>query len=105
MMYAPHILYKKTTSVKRNEYGELVSASEVWAEVGQCRCDDNSTQRFTTDNGSVYVPKYHIVLDRADVRPGDYVRAVDAVSGAVRGEGKVFNAPKCNYLDYMSVYV
>ena len=104
MMYAPHILYKKTTSVKRNEYGELVSASEKWEEVGPCRCDDNSTQRFTTDNGSVYVPKYHIVLDRADVRPGDYVRAVDT-TGAVRGEGKVFNAPKCNYLDYMSVYV
>jgi hypothetical protein len=104
-MYAPHILYKKVTTVERNNYGELVSSKDTWQEVGECRCDDNTTQRFTTDNGSVYVPKYHIVLDKSDVKAGDYVKAVDKETKEVRGEGKVFNAPKCNYLEYMSVYV
>lgn len=104
MMYAPHILKKKTSKITRNKYGEIVSTEETWETVGRCRCDDNTTQHFTTDNGSVYVPKYHIVCDKADINEGDYVRA-EYPNGKVRGQGKVYNAPKCNYLNYMSIYV
>lgn len=104
MYYAPHILMKRKTSKERDEYGELVKSTDSWERVCGCRCDDNTTDHFQTDNGNVYVPKYKIVCDRADVLPNDYVRVL-RLDGTVRGEGRVFNAPKCNYLDYMCIYV
>lgn len=104
MYYAPHILEKRAIVKRRNEYGELQDKYETWERLGGCRCDDNTTEHFQTDNGSVYVPKYKIVCDRHDVKPNDYVRVMNP-DGSVRGEGRVFNQPKCNYLNYMCVYV
>lgn len=104
MYYAPHTLYKRTTTAVRNDYGEVTSKTDLWEYMGECRCDDNSTEHFQTDNGGVYTPKYHIVCDRTSIYPGDYVRAMNS-DGTVRGEGRVFNSPKCNYLGYMSIYV
>lgn len=104
MYYAPHILMKRVTAKVRNGYGELEHTSETWKRMCGCRCDDNTTAHFQTDNGSVYVPKYKIVCDRCDVKPDDYVRVL-SLDGSVRGEGRVFNSPKCNYLDYMCIYV
>lgn len=104
MMYAPHILFKRVKEVVRNEYNEIVSETDSWQRIGGCRCDDNTTQHFQTDNGSVYTPKFHIVCDRSDIKEGDYVKA-EWPDGKLRGQGTVYNAPKCNYLNYMSIYV
>lgn len=105
MMYAPHILYKRVTKTEKNEYNEIVSKADKWCKVGVCRCDDNTTQHFTTGNGSVYTPKYHIVCDKTCcVKEGDYIK-VETPDGNQRGQGTVYNAPRCNYLNYMSIYV
>lgn len=104
MYYESHILEKRTTTKRRNAYGELEASSDSWKRLGGCRCDDNTTEHFQTDNGKVYVPKYKIVSNRYDVKPNDYVRILNS-DGTVKGEGRVFNAPKCNYLNYMCIYV
>lgn len=104
MYYEPHELQKRTTIEVRNKYGELERKEDTWVHLVGCRCDDNSTDHFQTDNGGVYVPKYKIVCDRANVKPGDYVRVLRD-DGSVKGEGRVFNAPTCNFLDYMTIYV
>lgn len=105
MMYAPHRLEKKVTEVIRNRYNEIVSTNVKWLGMGNCRCDDNTTLHIQTENGSYYTPKYHIVCDKCDVSEGDEVRVYDKSDDSLRGSGKVFNAPKCNYLGYMSIYV
>lgn len=104
MRYAPHILYKKTSVVLRNEYNEIVESTTTWEEIGECRCDDNTTAYFETANGCIYIPKYHIVCDRCNISEGDEVKVLRR-DGTYRGGGKVFNSPKCNYLNYMSIYV
>lgn len=88
----------------RNEYNEIVVATTEWEMIGVCRCDDNTTKTFTTENGGVFVPSYHIVCDKCGVSEGDDVKVTDH-DGNFRGGGKVVNAPKCNYLGYMSIYV
>ena len=104
MLYSPHILKKKFVNKVVNKYNEVISSSEEWKEMGRCRCDDNSTEHFTTDNGSIYTPKYHIVCDKCQISEGDEVK-VYSDDGSYRGGGKVYNASKCNYLGYMSIYV
>lgn len=104
MMYAPHILKKKVVETTRNDYGEIIYSNVEWIEMGDCRCDDNTTEHFTSDNGGVYIPKYHIVCDKCRISEGDEVQVYDK-DGNYRGGGKVYNAPKCNYLGYMSIYV
>lgn len=104
MRYAPHILYKKTNMEVRNEYNEIVEVYSTWEEVKRCRCDDNTTEHFETENGGIYVPKYHIVCDKCDISVGDEVKVLRE-DGTYRGGGRVLNAPKCNYLNYMSIYV
>lgn len=105
MYYSPHELYKKVTMTVRDSMNRIKSSSEEWQYVTDCRCDDNTTQKFEDDNGRVYIPKYKIVCNRADIRDGDYVQCLVKGTGEVRGEGRVLNSPKCNYLDYMVVYV
>lgn len=105
MRYAPHILKKKFTNVVRNSYGEIVSSEVAWKYMKDCRCDDNTTLHIQTKNGGYYTPKYHIVCDRCDISEGDEVKVYNKIDGSYRGGGKVFNSPKCNYLDYMSIYV
>ena len=88
----------------RDELNRIVSKSEEWMDICFCRCDDNTTQKFEDKNGRVYIPKYKVVSQRADVVEGDYIQCLDA-NGEIRGEGRVFNVSKCNYLDYMTIYV
>ena len=104
MLYSPHILKKKFVNKVVNKYNEVIGSSEEWKEMGRWRCDDNSTEHFTTENGSIYTPKYHIVCDKCQISEGDEVQ-VYSDDGSYRGGGKVYNAPKCNYLGYMSIYV
>lgn len=105
MYYAPHKLYKKTESVERDSLNRIVAKNEDWKYVCDCRCDDNTTERFEDKNGRVYIPKHKIVCPRADVKEGDYVQCLVKDTEEVRGQGRVLNAPRCNYLDYMTLYV
>ena len=113
MYYAPHALYRKVEREERDELNRIISTDDGWRYVCDCRCDDNTTQRFEDENGRVFIPKYKIVCERADISEGDYVqcRIKDPLNTGcgcrlkVRGEGRVFNAPQCNYLNYMTVYV
>lgn len=111
MYYAPHVLYKKIEKEERDELGRIIADSERWVYVCDCRCDDNNTEQFKDENGHVFTPKYKIVCDRADVEEGEFVQCRvkdplnDFAAQKVIGEGRVFNAPKCRYLNYMVLYV
>ena len=105
MYYAPHQLYKKVEGEVRDSLNRIISSDSQWVYVCDYRCDDNTTQKFEDDNGRVYIPKYKIVCERADIHEGDYIQCRYKGSEDVRGEGRVFNAPKCNYLNYMVSYV
>lgn len=104
MYYAPHRLYKKVVKAVKNSYNEVESTSVEWKFMGKCRCDDNTTAHFDTPNGGRYVPKYHIVCDRLPISEGDHIKVLYE-DGRLRGSGEVYNSPKCNFLDYMSIYV
>ena len=105
MYYAPHKLYKKEEEEVRDSLNRIISADGGWQYVCDCRCDDNTTQKFEDENGRTYIPKYKIVCQRADVKEGDMIQCLMKGTDEVRGEGRVYNAPKCNYLDYMVLYV
>ena len=110
MYYAPHSLYKRIEKEERDEFNRIISDTDRWVYVCDCRCDDNTTQKFEDENGRVFIPKYKIVCERAKITEGDYVqcRIKDTICcgcGRAIGEGRVVNAPKCNYLDYMVIYV
>lgn len=102
-MYAPHILQLRGERVVRNEYNQTVAVETVWNTIGPCRCDDNATDSVIDDNGRAFIPRYHMVAARYNIKAGDYVRAM--VGDEVRGEGEVRRVIKTNYLDYMSIYV
>lgn len=107
MIFAPHTLtIRRSTELQRDEYGRPVpQTAESWIDVGRCRCDDNTTKEFTSDNGHVYRPAYHIVCDGIiDIKAGDVVRCLD-VEGKVRGEGKAYIVKKMNYLHYTEIWV
>lgn len=109
MYYAPHALFKKIEHVKRDSLNRIVATDATWVYVCDCRCDDNTTQKFEDDNGRVFIPKHKIVCERVNVKEGDYVqcRMKDTLCNCYRviGEGRVFNAPRNNYLNYMVLYV
>ena len=52
------------------------------------RDSDNTTKEFSSDNGSVYRPNYHVVCEkRITVKAGDEVRCM--AGDGVRGQGAV----------------
>lgn len=104
MFYAPHKLYKRVDNIVRNEHNEVISQTREWQLMGPCRCDDNTTEHFETANGGIYTPKYHVVCDKCRISAGDHIKVV-AADGSLRGSGEVYNCPKCNFLNYMSIYV
>ncbi len=87
MIFAPHILQVKViTPMDKDEFGRPIpgTGDEYWQEVCKCRCDDNTTKEFSSDNGSVYRPNYHVVCEnRITVQAGDEVRCIyfDGVIG------------------------
>ena len=109
MYYAPHSLFKVVESEERDSLNRIVSSGKKKYYICDCRCDENTTQKYVDDNGRVYIPKYKIVCERADIKEGDYVQCYNkddsCCCGKVIGEGRVVDAPKCNYLDYMVLYV
>lgn len=104
MYYAPHFLYKRDTAQYRDEFNRIKENLERWIPMGECRCDDNNNKHVKNENGDVYVYQYHIVCEAKGISLGDYVKVVDK-NGNIRGKGKVANVSRCNYLNYVNVYV
>lgn len=107
MYYAPHTLQKRISPIIVNdEYGKPVeSGTESWINVCRCRCDDNTTKEFKSENGLAYRPTYHIVCEGMhSLNAGDYVRCLRP-DGSVRGEGKVYTLQVLNYLPYSEVWI
>lgn len=70
----------------------------------RCRCDDNTTKEFSSDNGSVYRPNYHVVCEkRITVKAGDEVRCMDG--DGVRGQGEVYTIKSTNYFNYSELWM
>ena len=107
MYYSPHILQLKViTPPDRDEYNRPIpgTGGESWQDVCPCRCDDNTTKEFTSDNGEVYRPDYHVVCGQnISVKAGDYVRCM--AGDEVRGEGEVYMVKNTNYLGYSELWM
>lgn len=107
MIYTPHILQKRVLlEPQRDEFGRIIhDVVEDWEEVCKCRCDDNDTASFSSDNGSAYTPKYRIVCNGSkDIPAGEYIRCVSN-DGSIRGEGEVYRTRKLNFLPYSEIWV
>ena len=102
-MYAPHTLLVKRKTQVRDEYNRTLSVDYEWVKVGACRCDDSDTSNLVDDAGNAFIPKYHIVSERNDIKAGDYIKVLNGDS--LRGEGEVRRVMKTNFLNYMSIYV
>lgn len=107
-MYAPHILQVKVdTEVVRDEYGRPVVVDDSmnsWADVCCCRCDDNSTKEFVSENGTVYRPNYHVVCsERVSIKEGDIVRCL--CGAEIVGDGVVYMVKHCNYFWYSELWM
>lgn len=107
MIYAPHILQVKVIKpMETDEFGRPIpgTGGEDWQDVCKCRCDDNTTKEFSSDNGAVYRPAYHVVCEkRITVKAGDEVRCMDG--GSVRGQGKVYTVKNTNYFNYSELWM
>lgn len=107
MYYAPHILQVKVTApMEKDEFGRPIpgTGGEEWQDVCKCRCDDNSTKEFTSENGQMYRPNYHVVCERnITVKAGDDVRCMNG--DVVRGSGEVYMVKNTNYLGYSELWM
>ncbi len=106
MIFAPHILQKRIDAEPSyDEYGRIVSDSETeWKTIGNCRCDDNTTQEFKTDNGEVFRPDFHVVCQiSGTIQPGDFIRCLDG--SECRGQGRVTMTKRTNFFDYTELWM
>lgn len=108
MIFAPHILQVKViTPMETDEFGRPIpgTGGESWQDVCRCRCDDNSTKEFKSENGSVYRPNYHVVYSGPiHVMAGCIIRCVD-LEDNVRGEGEVYTVKRLNMLNYSELWM
>ena len=108
MYYSPHILQvKMDTPPATDKYGRVIALdnSVRWQTICQCRCDDNTTTEFKSDNGRVFRPKYHIVCDgNVRVEVGDAIRCLND-DGTVRCVGNVYLKKQPNYYKYTEIWV
>lgn len=107
MIYAPHILQRKiVASPTTDEFGRVIASdsSAEWVTVCRCRCDDNTTTEFRSDNGEVYRPQYHVVCEgKQNLKAGEYVRCMEGDN--IRGEGEIIRPSKTNYFNFTEVYL
>ena len=107
MIFTPHILQiKVTTEPERDEFGRPIpgTGGESWQPVCGCRCDDNTTKEFASDNGSVYRPNYHVVCEKkVSLKAGDEVRCMDGEM--LRGSGTVYAVRSTNYFNYSELWM
>lgn len=107
MMFAPHILQVKVIEpMEKDGFGRPIpgTGGESWLDVCKCRCDDNITKEFKSDNGEVYRPNYHVVCEkRITVKAGDEVRCMENEN--VRGQGKVYTVKCTNYFNNSELWM
>lgn len=106
MRTAIHTLQIEIMSQPANDkFGRPVKEGcSEWKTLCKCRCDDNSTIEFRSDNGSVYRPDYHIVCEgNVKIEPGVHIRCLNS-DGSVRGEGYVYRPKQLNFLPYTELW-
>lgn len=107
MIFAPHILQvKRIKPAENDEFGRPIPGtdSESWEYVCDCRCDDNTTKEFRSENGQIYRPAYHVVCEGSHgLKAGDYVRCLNG--GEVRGEGRIYMPKSANYFNYSEIWI
>ena len=107
MIYSPHILQVKVVKpLDKDEFGRPIpgTGGESWVDVCACRCDDNSTKEFSSANGSVYRPNYHVVCTGIiSVKEGDSVRCMSV--DILKGEGVVYMVKMLNLLNYSELWM
>lgn len=107
MIFAPHTLQVKvTTPMETDEFGRPIpgTGGESWQDVCKCRCDDNSTKEFTSENGEVYRPNYHVVCEKKiSLKAGDEVRCMDGEN--IRGAGEVYMVKNTNYFGCSEIWL
>lgn len=107
MIFAPHILQvKRIIPAENDEFGRPIPGTdrESWEYVCDCRCDDNTTKEFRSENGHVYRPAYHVVCEgNHGLSAGDYIRCVNG--DEVRGEGKIYISESANYFNYSEIWI
>lgn len=107
MIFAPHILQKKVfVPMEKDEFGRPIpgTGGEKWEDVCLCRCDDNSTKEFPSENGSVYRPNFHIVCEKqTSVNAGDEIRCINGAE--IRGGGRVYMVKSTNFFGYSEIWV
>jgi hypothetical protein len=105
MIYCPHTLQIKSTTSSTDEFGKPIVGTDVWTTLCPCRCDDNSTKEFHSDNGGVYRPGYHVVCNGyLTVKADAEIRCLDN-QGNVRGSGKVYMVKNLNFLNYSELWM
>lgn len=107
MILAPHILQVKVNKpMERDNFGRPIpeTGGENWQDICKCRCDDNTTKEFKSENGDVYRPNYHVVCEnRITLKAGDKVRCMDGEK--VRGQGEVYMVKSTNYFSYSELWM
>lgn len=106
LIFGPHSLYKKVKGVGvKDEFGRIIpNEYPQWQFVCNCRCDDNTTTKYTKDNGEVFVPKYQVVAPlTSHIKEGDYIRCM--VGDEVRGEGEVDSVRRGNFFQKMVLWI
>lgn len=105
MIYKPHTIQVKTLESPRiDDKGHPVFEEQPWKDAGVGRCDDVSVGELTDDNGVVYRPSYHIVIEgHTDIRFGDEIRVMNGYQ--LRAEGKVRNVKNLNYLSFSEIWL
>lgn len=107
MYFAPHILERKITKpFDLDEDGNPIpgTGGEGWERIASCKCYDYNVNRTFTVNGRPFEYKYRIVIERTDVKEGDYVRATYP-DGSIRGEGTVVKTMRTDYLNYSQLWL
>lgn len=106
MYYSPHILQIRIDPViQYDESGNpSVFGTPERKTIERCRCDDNTTKEFSSENGHVYRPKYHVVYEGERIEAGAYARCLND-DGSIRGEGQVYQSSTCNYLVYSEIWM
>lgn len=107
MIFAPHILQVQTVKpFDKDEFGRPIpgTGGVLWEDVCKCRCDDNSTKEFTSANGEVYRPNYHVVCEKKiTVKAKQKVRCMDGKT--IRGQGEVYTVKSTNFFNYSELWM
>lgn len=104
MIFAPHKLFVKLKlGGGFDDEGRPIPIVEKWEEVGECRCDDNSTQKLVSVNGENYTYSYKIVYEGKKIEAGTEVKVMSGDD--IRAKGIVVQSSICNYFNYAQIWL